>query len=199
MHATLHQIDGVPGPQDNSWVDEVLTAITAIATPVGALVARAIGPGPGQLVAFWTDADDAATVAGGLAAGSVSIGGARTYEIDTRNLGTPDVRSQYLQVMFFDGPRTPQWSAAYERAGAERLYPAVRHLSGWAQHIGGSANDNGKVSITLADSVETLEAAGAAVMSTELLPSEDAAELTGPDSFAILPLLHADVPVGADR
>ena len=36
-------------------------------------------------------------------------------------------------------------------------------------------------------------------MSTELLPGEDPAYLTGPDTFAVLRLLHADLPVGATR
>lgn len=199
MHATLHQIDSIPGPQDRSWVDEVLAAISALASPVGALVACAIGDGPGHLVAFWTGPDDAATVAHGVDTGSVTIGEARTYEIDARSPGAPEVPARFLQLLVFDGPRTPQWSAAYERAGTDRMYPAVRHLSGWVQHLGGSGTDNGKVSISLADSVETLEAAGAAIMSTELLPGEDPDQLTGPDSFAILRLLHADVPAGAGQ
>ena len=49
MQATVHPIDGVPGPQDNSWVDAVLTHL---GTPAGALVARPLGVGPGAVVAF---------------------------------------------------------------------------------------------------------------------------------------------------
>ena len=65
MHASVHPIDGVPGPQDNSWVDAVLTALRSRAVPAGALVARPVGLGPGFVIAFWTDEADAAGVAAG--------------------------------------------------------------------------------------------------------------------------------------
>ena len=53
MQATVHLVDGVPGPQDNSWVDAVLAHLDRTA---GALVARPIGLGPGAVVAFGTAA-----------------------------------------------------------------------------------------------------------------------------------------------
>ena len=199
MYATLSQIDGIPGPQDTAWVDEVLTALRTTASPVGALIARPIGPGAGYAVTFWAIEDDAASVAEGRSVGDLTIGAARTYDINARHTSGDAQPAHYLQLLTFDGPRTAEWSASYERAGEERMLPAVRNLPGWLEHFAGSAADNSKLSITLAASVEALEAAGAAIMSTELLPGEDPAQLTGPDSFAILRLLHADVPVGADK
>ena len=58
----------------------------------------------------------------------------------------------------------------------------------------GSTSDGGRVALTLAESVETLEAGAVAIMSTELLPWEKPEHLTGPDGLTILRLLHADLP-----
>jgi hypothetical protein len=200
MHATLHQIDGNPGPQDSSWVDEVLSALPADAPLAGVLVTRQLVPGPGFLLAFWDGASDAAVAARGLGAvGAVTVGKGRTYEVGSRKAGPGTQPARYLQLLTFDGPRGPEWSAAYARAGEERIWPAIRDLPGLVEHVGGTAADGSCFSAGLAESVEALEACAAAIMSTELLPGEDPAYLTGPDSMTILRLLHADLPVGASR
>jgi len=199
MHATVHTIDGIPGPQDTSWVDEVLTALRAAATPAGALITRPLGPGPGCVIALWDDATAAAAATAGFGTGSVTVGPSRSYEIESRRVGVSIEPARYLQLLVFEGPRSPEWSAAYARAGEQRIWPAVRDLHGLVEHVGGTAADGAVFSATLAQSVEALEASGGAIMSTELLPGEDPAHLTGPDSFSILRLLHADLPVGASR
>jgi hypothetical protein len=200
MHATLHQIDGNPGPQDTSWVDEVLRALNAVAPPAGALVMRPLVPGPCFLLALWDDAADTAAAAPGLGAtGAVTVGPGKTYEIDWRKAGMLTRPARYLQLLTFDGPRSPEWTAAYARAGAQRIEPAVRDIPGLVEHIGGRAADGSCFSAALAESVETLEACAVAIMSTELLPGEDPVHLTGPDSVTILRLLHADLPVGTSR
>jgi hypothetical protein len=198
MHATVHTIDGIPGPQDTSWVDEVLTALRAGGVPAGALVCAPMGIGPGTALALWDDERDAAAAPSGQA-GAVTLGSGRAYEVDFRKAGVGTGPARYLQLVAFDGPRGADWSAAYQRAGEDRLWPATRHLSGLVEVLGGHAGDGARFAATAAESVEALEAAGIAIMSTELLPGEDPAQLTGPDSFAILRLLHADLPVGADR
>jgi len=75
----------------------------------------------------------------------------------------------------------------------------VKDLPGIVGVLAGSTPDGDRVALSLTDSVEALEANAAAIMSTELLPWEDPAHLTGPDDLAILRLLHADLPVDADR
>jgi hypothetical protein len=191
MHATVHPIDGVPGPQDNSWVDAVLTALRA---PAGALVARPLGLGPGFVIAFWTD--EPAT--DGVVAGGVTVGPGTAYEIGTHRAGPSAGPARYLQLTTFAG-RDEAWCAAFDRSGEERIWPAVRDLPGLVGVLTGAAPGGGRMTVTLSDSVEALEAGAAAILSTELLPWEKPEHLTGPDALAILRLLHADVPVGATR
>ena len=201
MYATVHQIDELPGPHDTSWADDVLAALRALATPAGALVSRPIGPGPGSDVALWDDAADASAAGGGVGrAGSVSVGPSPTYEIDLRKNGTSAGRpAHYLQLIRFDGPRSAEWLAASLRSGEERIWPAVRDLPGLVEVVGGTAADGSTFSAGTAESVEAFEEMGKAIYRTELLPWEDPADLTGPDSFEITRLVHADLPVGADR
>ncbi|HEV7657102.1 MAG TPA: hypothetical protein VGP36_20550 [Mycobacteriales bacterium] len=193
MKATVHPVDGVPGPQDNSWVDAVLTALGAEAIPAGALIARPLGVGPGAVVAFWTD--DAPVA--GCTAGPVTVGPGVPYEIASHQAGTSAGPARYLQLTTFGG-RGDEWCAAFDRSGQERVWPAVKDVPGLVGVLVGAA-PGARVAVTLADSVEALEAGAAAILSTELLPWEDPAHLTGPEQLAILRLVHADVPAGATR
>jgi hypothetical protein len=195
MYATVHRIDGVPGPQDDTWDDAVLTALSSRTVPVGTLVARPVGVGPGLAVALWPDAPGA--LAPGPA-GRVTVGAGTAYRIDTHRAGRSAGPARYLQLTTFTG-RDEGWCAAFDRSGEERIWPAVQHLPGLVAVLVGSTPDGDRFALSLADSVEALEAGAAAIMSTELLPWEDPAHLTGPDGLAILRLLHADLPVGADR
>ena len=196
MHATVHTVEGIPGPQDTAWVDEVLTALRSRGVPAGALIAAPLGMGPGTVVALWDDERDAAPPAG--PAGTVTLGSGRPYEVDVRKAGAGTGPPRYLQLLTFDGPRDAEWSAAFDRAGEHRIWPAVRDVPGIVEFLGGRSADGGRIAATAAESVEALEDAAKVVLSTELLPGEDPADLTGPDHFAILRLRHADLPVGAD-
>ena len=201
MQATVHPIDGVPGPQDNSWVDAVLTHL---GTPAGALVARPLGVGAGAVVAFRSeDGDTAGFAAGpdtaGFAAGPVTAGRGTGYRIESQRAGTATGPARYLQLTTFTG-RSPEWSDAFDRSGAERIWPAVKDVPGLVGVLVGSTSDGaGRLVLTLAESVESLEAGAAAILSSALLPWEDPAHHTGPDGLAILRLLHADVPAAAVR
>lgn len=197
MYATVHRIDGAPGPQDDTWDDAVLTALSARAVPVGALVARPVGVGPGLAVALWRDAAGAGAAAPGVA-GGVTVGAGTAYRIDMHRAGRSAGPARYLQLTTFTG-RDEDWCAAFDRSGEERIWPAVKDLPGIVGVLAGSTPDGDRVALSLTDSVEALEANAAAIMSTELLPWEDPAHLTGPDDLAILRLLHADLPVDADR
>jgi len=194
MYATLHRIDGIPGPHDSRWVDEVLDLLRSTAVPAGALIAVPMGTGPGTVVALW---DDEAADASGTA-GPVTLGPGRRYEVDLHRAGVASGPARYLQLLTFDGPRSADWSAAYDRSG-ERIWPAVHGAAGVVEVVGGKAADGGRFNAAAAESVEALEAAATAVLSTELLPGEDPAQLTGPDAAVVLRLLHADLPAGATR
>ena len=201
MYATVHTLDGIPGPQDRSWVDEVLTALRSRGVPAGALVAAPLGLGPGAAVALWDDERDAAAAPVGSVGtvGTVTLGAGRPYEVDVRKAGAGPGPARSLQLLIFDGPRSAEWSAAFDRAGEHRVWPAVRDVPGIVEFLAGRAADGARFGATAAGSAEALEDATKAILSTELLPGEDPADLVGPDCVAVLRLLHADLPVGADR
>lgn len=109
---------------------------------------------------------------------------AEWYEIeDDRPCADRDARPAVAGVIRFDGPMSEPLHAAALRAGLERIGPClaaqpgiVRTLALWQPEL------RRMLAVTLAVSVEALEAAQHAVMSTELLPGEDPALLPGPDS-----------------
>jgi hypothetical protein len=189
MQITIHELDGVPGPQDNSWVDAVLAHLDADSgRPAGVLIGRSLGLGPGLLITFGP------APAAGFAAGPVTAGPGATYELVIRHTGSAGGRPRYLRMVTFTGPRSPEWCAAFDRSGEERLWPAVRDVPGLVGDVVGSTSDGGRTVLGLAESVEALEAGAAAVLSTELLPWERPEQLTGPDAATVVRLLHADLP-----
>ena len=87
----------------------------------------------------------------------------------------------YAQLVYFDGPRTPEWSAAILRADRERIAPAVRDVPGSVRTLVLVADDNAHLVVSLTTDVTTLELARQRITTTELLPWEEPALLTGPD------------------
>jgi len=119
----------------------------------------------------------------------------QVYEVT--DIGEGRAASQapaYARLMYFDGPRAPEQAAAEDLAGHQRLWPAIRGLSGLVGMYVLRGPDLGSVVITLATSVEALDATARAVMSTELMPGEDPALLPGPDRIEIHHVTGYHVP-----
>lgn len=111
---------------------------------------------------------------------------AEIYEVTATMQGSAAAQAPaYARLMYFDGPRAPELTAAADRAGRERIWPAIRGLPGLVSVHVLQGHDLGAVIITLAGSVETLDAAARAAMSTGLMPGEDPALLPGPDRVEI--------------
>ncbi len=89
------------------------------------------------------------------------------------------------QIAYFDGPRSPEVIAASERAGRERIMPAVSaDHEVRAGHRGTFVlrqPDGTQLVLVLADSAATLDRGNTVITATRLLPGEDPAMLTGPD------------------
>src|SRR6185295_685979 len=134
MQATVHLVDGVAGPHDNSWVDAVLAHLDR---PAGALVAFG------------------AAETAGFTAGPVSVRPGTAYEIADQRAGRGRGPARYLQVTTFAG-RSPEWCAAFDRSIAERGWPAVQDVPGLVAGLLGSTSDGGRIALTLAESIETL-------------------------------------------
>jgi hypothetical protein len=105
----------------------------------------------------------------------------------------------YARLVCFDGPRAPEQLAAEDLAGRQRIWPAIHGLSGLVGVYVLRGSDLSSVIVTLATSVETLDAAQRAVMATELTPGEDPALLSGPDRVEIHRVTGRHLPAASMR
>jgi hypothetical protein len=96
----------------------------------------------------------------------------------------------HAQLTYFDGPRTPEQVAAHDFASRERIRPAVSDLGHRFRVYRLRRDDGSEIIVTIADSEQDLLDAQKAIMSTELLPGEDRALLTGPDRIELYPVLE---------
>ncbi|MET0863114.1 MAG: hypothetical protein ABWZ98_02155 [Nakamurella sp.] len=89
------------------------------------------------------------------------------------------------QIMHFNGPRSAELVAAGDRASQERLGPIMmahpRVREDFVQLLTLRQADGGQLTVLVMRSAEGLELVRELVMSSELLPGEDAALLPGPD------------------
>ena len=97
--------------------------------------------------------------------------------------------------MQFDGPRSPEWSAAESRASHDRIHPAVQDVPGYVGTLRLVRDDGGVLTVSLGETAEALQEAMERILSTELLPGEDPALLTGPDRTTFSVVVRADLPV----
>ena len=90
----------------------------------------------------------------------------------------------YAQITYFDGPRSAELVAAGERAGRERIEPAMlADPVMQAAHISTLVlrqPDGSEVVVVVTDTSEALDHGCEIIMSTQLLPGEDPALLPGP-------------------
>jgi hypothetical protein len=96
----------------------------------------------------------------------------------------------YAQLTHFDGPRTPEQVAAAEFAGRERILPAVSKLGHRLRIYQLRRDDGSEITLLIADSEQALHDVQKAAMTTELLPGEDPALLTGPDRIELYPVIE---------
>lgn len=95
----------------------------------------------------------------------------------------------YAQLTFFDGPRTPEQIAAADFAALNRLLPAASQLGHPVDVYRLRREDGAEIVLAVAESEQVLLDAQKAIMSTELLPGEDAALLPGPDRIELYPVV----------
>jgi hypothetical protein len=97
----------------------------------------------------------------------------------------------YAQLTYFNGPRTPEQVAAADFGARERIQPALSKLGHHFRVYVLRREDGAQVVVSIADTKDALLDAQKAIMSTELLPGEDPALLTGPDRIDLFPVLEA--------
>lgn len=96
----------------------------------------------------------------------------------------------YAQLIYFDGPRGPEQLAAADFAARERITPAAMSVPGNIRTYVLRREDGSEVVLTIAESEQVLADTEKAIMSTRLLPGEDAALLPGADRVETYPVLR---------
>jgi hypothetical protein len=100
----------------------------------------------------------------------------------------------YAELIYFDGPRTPELIAAIDRAGRERIEPAVMARADLREDMVAVYDlrrpDGGQITVVIAEHEETLDKARDVIRGTSLLPGEDAALLPGPDRVERYEVVH---------
>jgi len=151
---------------------------------LGSVTFRQLAGSAGVCLTLW-ETEASATAYLGQRAVLAALPG-EVYEVTAAEDGPASAQAPaWARLMYFDGPRAPEQAAAADRAGRQRIWPAISGLSGLVGAYVLHGRDFGALIITLATSVETLDAAERAAMSTELLPGEDPALLPGPDRIEI--------------
>jgi len=148
---------------------------------LGCLTFRQLAGPAAACLTLWDTEASATGPCGGLAAPPSEM-----YQVtDTREGSAAAQGPAYARLVYFDGPRAPEQAVAEDLAGRRRIWPAIRRLSGLVGVYVLRGRDLSSVVVTLATSVDTLDAAQRAVMATELAPGEDPALLPGPDRVEI--------------
>jgi hypothetical protein len=94
----------------------------------------------------------------------------------------------YAQLTYFDGPRGPEQLAAADFAARQRIAPAALSVPGNIATYVLRRADGAEVVVSIAESEQVLIDTQKAIMSTQLLPGEDAALLPGADRVEIYPV-----------
>jgi hypothetical protein len=197
MYAQMEQISGGPGHGTNG-PDQADPSASAAgqAGLLGSITFRQLA-GPAALcLTLWDTEASATGFSGSRAALAVPAG--EIYQVIENEEGpAADQAPAVARLLYFDGPRAPEQVAAADFAGRQRIWPAIRDLAGLTGICVLRGHDLGYIVVTLATSVETLDAAQQAVMATTLLPGEDLALLPGPDRIEIHHVTSYQVPAAS--
>ena len=185
MYARLDRYNGQPGHRvDGPDLADLSTSMAGQPGLLSCLTFRQLA-GPAAVCLTLWDTEASATGYPGPDTGLASPAG-EIYQVTATEKGLAATQvPTYARLVCFDGPRAPEQAAAEDLAGRQRIWPAIRGLSGLAGVYVLRGSDLGSVVVTLATSVETLDAAQRTVMATELTPGEDPALLPGPDRVEI--------------
>jgi heme-degrading monooxygenase HmoA len=146
----------------------------------------------GTLLTLWRTRDDARMAAARTRQARhgprpVALYSDRIYQVEGQFDGPDAVeRPGAAVIVYFDGPRGDEWLASSRFAHEQRIVPVMGKVPGL---VGGfalwSPEERCGAVVNLAVSLEALVRAEKAVNSTELLPDEDPAMLTGPDRAVV--------------
>jgi hypothetical protein len=194
MHARLDRYNSQSGNRvDSPDLADFSIDVADQADLLSWLTFRQLGGPAAVCLTLW---DTEASAAGfpGPGTGLTASAGEIYQVTDTEEGPAAAQAPTYARLVCFDGPRAPEQAAAEDLAGRQRIWPAIHGLSGLVSVYVLRGSDLSSVVVTLATSVETLDAAQRAVMATELTPGEDPALLPGPDRVEIHRVIGHQLP-----
>jgi hypothetical protein len=185
MHARLDRYNIQPGPGvDSPGLADLSIGVAGQPGLLSCLTFGQLGGPAAVCLPLW-DTEASATRFPGPAAG-LAPPASEIYQVTAAEEGLAAAQAPaYARLVCFDGPRAPEQAAAEDLAGRQRIWPAIQGISGLVGVYVLRGSDLSSIVVTLATSVETLDAAQRAVMATELTPGEDPALLPGPDRVEI--------------
>lgn len=185
MHARLDRYNIQPGPGvDSPDLADLSIGVEGQPGLLCCLSFRQLG-GPAAVYLTLWDTEAGATKFPGPGAG-LAAPASEIYQVTATEEGLAAAQAPaYARLVCFDGPRAPEQAAAEDLAGRQRIWPAIQGISGLVGVYVLRGSDLSAIVVTLATSVETLDATQRAVMATELTPGEDPALLPGPDRVEI--------------
>ncbi|MET7999153.1 hypothetical protein ABZU76_50635 [Amycolatopsis sp. NPDC005232] len=191
MYATVHQFRRNTADESGDWGRALAAQLHPGPAPLGGCVLGQVAGVLGAAVAFWPDAAWADEAAAHTRPGTTWLD-TDVYEVVSAEFapGAPN----YAQASRFAGPRDEAQVRAEDFAGRERLWPAARQVPGIGPVFVLRAEDGAGLVLGFAESVAAIEAVQKAVLSTELLPDEDPALLTGPERIDLHRVFHHTLP-----
>ena len=181
----MEQVNSQPGPRSGGRDTADLTArVAGQRGLLGCINLQQLAGSAAVRLTLWDTENNAAEFMATRARFGTPAGA--IYKVGEYEQGPAAAHAAtHARLLYFDGPRTPEQVAAADFGGRQRIWPAIRELSGLVSVYLLRGHDLGWIVVTFATSVDTLDAAQRAVMAADLLPGEDRALLPGPDRIEI--------------
>ena len=195
MYATIHRFRRWPDEETEEWGRSLLPSLLGDADPAGTCVFGRLDGLDGAVLTLWDDESAAATAAA-RTGDAARVLEASVYAVVEVQPGADRTRApRFAQLVWLNGSGDERRADSAIRAGRERIAPALKDVEGVVGTYVLRAQDHRMVVVTLVTSVETPEVMRQVIMSTELLPWEDPAQLTDPDRIDVDRVVVAEMPV----
>jgi hypothetical protein len=195
MYATIHRFRRWPDEETEEWGRSLLPSLVGDGNPAGTCVLGRLDGLDGAVFALWDDESQAAAAASRTGDGARVLD-ASVYSVVEMQPGADRTEApRFAQLVWLNGNGDASRADSAIRAGRERIAPALRDVEGVVGTYVLRARDSRMVVVTLVTSVETPEIMRQVILSTDLLPWEDPAQLTDPDRIDIDRVLVAELPV----
>ena len=195
MYATIHRFRRWPDEETEEWGRSLVPSLVGDGEPAGTCVLGRLDGLDGAVFTLWDDETEAAAAAARTGEGARVLDASVYAVVETQPGADRAETPRFAQLVRLNGNGDERRADSAIRAGRERIAPATRDVEGVVGTYVLRAQDHRMVVVTLVTSVETPEMLRQAIMSTELMPWEDRAQLTDPDRIDIDRVLVAELPV----